>query len=127
MAEKVVDPEHQTGREYRAAYLMNRWKYSLLTASKPKRSGQFPHGHVQCASGNFWFWIYAVPMYAACPTSASTCRSPLMLLWSASWCSPSVHQTWCQTARCKNIWQVHVKAGVLTVVNYRCIHEIITH
>jgi hypothetical protein len=27
------------------------------------------------------------------------------LLWSASWCSPSVHQTWYQTVHCK-MWDI---------------------
>ena len=75
------------------------------TASEHKAS-LVPTDRDTCsASTSFGFWLYAVPICAACSTSASTCRSPLMLLWSASWCSPSVHQTWYQTVHWK-MWGI---------------------
>jgi hypothetical protein len=65
-----------------------------------KRSFQVPWKVQRLELLNISTW-YLFRSCAAYSTSSSTCRSPLLWPWSASWCSPSPRQTGCQTLDCR--------------------------
>lgn len=109
-----VAPQHMAGKLMLLSISIDRpesigQRISWIAETKRAKGHFGSHGHrgTCSASTSFGLWLYAVPICAACSTSASTCQSPLMLLWSASSCSPSVHQTWYQTVHCKTRGKSH--------------------